>query len=96
MAVIGIVIAGVLTMAFLANLAVARLRLKGLALPFMLLFMSLALGWLIASAGGFPSHWLERIATVFVLTLSIFFSGIAVYGLAALSYFVTRRLGTAT
>ena len=139
--VIGIVIAGVLIMAFLANLAVARLGLKRLALPFVLLFMSLAFGWLVASAGGFPSHWPGRIATVIVLTFPIFFSGIvfstalqstknisgimaanllgamvggmleynsmkfgflalyllgiAVYGLAAISYFFTRKFGSA-
>ena len=74
--VIGVVISGVLVMAFFANLAVARLQLRGLMLPFLLLFASLAVGYMIAAAGGFPSNFLGRWATVFVLTVPLFFSGI--------------------
>ncbi len=75
--VIGIVIAGILFMAFLANLVVDRFRLKSLALPFTLLLASLAIGFFISKAGGFPPTPLGRLATVVVLTFPLFFSGIA-------------------
>src|SRR5262249_30451865 len=59
--VIGIVIAGILTMAFLANLAVQRLNIRRPLVPYLLLWSSLALGWLIAGWGGFPSTPLGRV-----------------------------------
>ncbi len=74
--VIGIVIAGILTMAFIANLVVYRLRIRGLAIPFTLLLGSLAAGLLVAKSGGFSSTFAGRIATLAVLTSPMFFSGI--------------------
>ena len=74
--VIGIVISGILLMAFLANLAVAFIDIRRIAIPFGLLFATLAIGYLIARAGGFPSNALGRMAAVAVLTCPIFFSGI--------------------
>jgi hypothetical protein len=40
-------------MAFLATIAVSRWRLRGVALPFVLLLASLGLGWYVSRAGGF-------------------------------------------
>ena len=51
--VIGISIAGILAMAFLATIAVSRWRLRGVVLPFVLLLASLGLGWYVSRAGGF-------------------------------------------
>ncbi len=75
--VIGIAIVGVLGMAFLANLAVRRLELRGLVLPFALLAACLVIGVVVAKAGGFPPTAAGRLATVAVLTVPLFFSGIA-------------------
>ena len=74
--VIGIVIAGVLFMAFLANAVVHRLKIAGLRWPFVLLLLSLALGFAIAKGGGFPPTLAGRAAAVAVLTCPLFFSGI--------------------
>jgi spermidine synthase len=74
--VIGIVIAGLMVMAFLANCAVQWLDVRGLTRPYTLLLASLLLGWLVARAGGFESTWLGRLATVVVITCPMFFSGI--------------------
>lgn len=75
--VIGIVIAGILLMAFLANLAVQRLRIERPAVPYVLLLAALLLGAGIALAGGFPSTAWGRAAGLAVLTGPLFFSGIA-------------------
>ena len=74
--VIGIVIAGVLVMAFLANCAVALLRIRRPVAPFVLLLIALAAGWLVARSGGFPPTAWGRWATVAVLTCPVLFSGI--------------------
>jgi hypothetical protein len=74
--VIGVVIAGILVMAFLANWVVQRFRIERPLVPFLALLTSLAVGWLIARNGGFPSTALGRLATTVVLTCPIFFSGI--------------------
>jgi hypothetical protein len=74
--VIGVVICGILVMAFLANSVVQRLRIQGSLIPFVLLLSSLALGWFIAKGGGFPSTPLGKLETIVVLTCPIFFSGI--------------------
>lgn len=73
--VIGIVIAGILVMAFLANALVARLALARPLVPFLLLFASLLGGLLLARAGGLPSTPLGQVGTVLVLTGPMFFSG---------------------
>jgi len=74
--VIGIVIASILVMAFLANCVVQWLNLKSSLVPYVLLVASLGIGWLIANGGGLPSTTAGRLATAFVLTCPMFFSGI--------------------
>ncbi len=74
--VIGIVIAGILTMAFLGNCAVQWLDIKGPLVPYLLLFGALAVGWYVARAGGFASTPVGRLQTAIVLTLPLLFSGI--------------------
>jgi hypothetical protein len=75
--VIGVVIAGVLVMAFLANCVVQWLRLERPLVPYLLLLASLGLGWLVAGRGGLPSTAFGRMETVVLLTSPIFFSGLA-------------------
>ncbi len=74
--VIGIVIAGILTMAFLGNCAVQWFNIKRPLVPYLFLFAALAVGWYVARAGGFASTTLGRLETSFVLTLPLLFSGI--------------------
>jgi hypothetical protein len=74
--VIGIVIVGILTMAFLGNCIVQWLDIKRPSAPYLFLFAALALGWYVAFSGGFASTALGRLETTFVLTLPILFSGI--------------------
>ncbi|HYL55851.1 MAG TPA: hypothetical protein VEU73_09805 [Gemmatimonadales bacterium] len=81
--VIGIVIAGILVMAFLANCVVQWLRIRRSLLPYVLLLASLVLGWLVAGRGGLPSTLLGRLETIVLLTCPIFFSGIVFSTLVA-------------
>jgi hypothetical protein len=81
--VIGIVICGILAMAFLANWVVQRLGVQRPLLPYLLLLATLAFGWVIARHGGFASTALGRLATTVVLTGPIFFSGIVFSTLVA-------------
>ena len=74
--VIGIVIAAIMVMAFLANWVVQQLKIERLILPYVLLLASLALGWWVAKNGGLPSTWSGRIGTALLLTSPMFFSGI--------------------
>ena len=74
--VIGVVIAGILVMAFLANCVVQWLRIQRPLVPYLLLLASLGVGWLIAGSGGFPSTPLGRLEATVVLTSPVFFSGI--------------------
>ena len=74
--VIGVVIAGVLIMAFLANAAVERFGLRRPHLAYALLLASLAVGWFVSRAGGFPPTVGGRIASAALLTSPLFFSGI--------------------
>jgi spermidine synthase len=74
--VIGIVIAGILTMAFLGNCAVQWLDIKRPLAPYLFLFAALAVGWYVARSGGFASTPLGRLETTIVLTLPLLFSGI--------------------
>jgi spermidine synthase len=74
--VIAIVIASILVMVFLANCVVQWLKIKSSAVPFVLLFTSLAVGWLVARSGGLPSTMAGRIGTAIVLTCPMFFSGV--------------------
>ncbi len=74
--VIGIVIAGILIMAFLGNCAVQWLEIKRPLVPYLLLFGALVVGWYVARGGGFASTPLGRLQTAVVLTLPLLFSGI--------------------
>ncbi len=74
--VIGIVIAGILTMAFLGNCAVQWLNIRRPLIPYLFLFAALAVGWYVARSGGFASTPLGRLETSIVLTLPLLFSGI--------------------
>jgi len=74
--VTAIVIAGVLLMAFLANVVVARFRIHRPNVAFTLLLLTLAGGWYMSGQGGFGSTTAGRIATVALLTSPMFFSGI--------------------
>jgi hypothetical protein len=74
--VIGISIAGILAMAFLATIAVSRWRWRGVVVPFVLLLASLGRGWYVSRAGGFAPTMAGKLAAVALLSLPIFFSGI--------------------
>jgi hypothetical protein len=74
--VIGVVIAGVLVMAYLANGVVAALRIRRPLVPYVLLLASLAAGVAVARSGGFAPTLAGKLATVVVLTCPLFFSGI--------------------
>jgi hypothetical protein len=74
--VIGVVIAGVLVMAYLANGVVAALRIRRPLVPYALLLATLVVGVAIARSGGFAPTAAGRLATVVVLTCPLFFSGI--------------------
>jgi hypothetical protein len=73
--VIGVVIAGILIMAYLANLVVLRFAIHRPLLPYALLLITLATGLLIARTGGFSSTTAGKIAAVAILTSPMFFSG---------------------
>jgi SAM-dependent methyltransferase len=74
--VIGIAIIAILVMAFLANWTVMRYTIKRSSITYLLLLVSLGVGWWIAHTGGLPSTWLGRIGLATVLTIPMFFSGI--------------------
>ncbi len=74
--VIGIVIACILIMAFLANCVVQYLGIKRSYLVFVVLLATLILGWWIAKAGGLSSTTAGRLETAVLLTSPLFFSGI--------------------
>jgi spermidine synthase len=74
--VIGIVIAGIMLMAFFANCAVQWLNISRPWIPYTLLLISLFVGWWIARVGGFSSTWAGRFANTIVLTCPMFFSGL--------------------
>jgi SAM-dependent methyltransferase len=81
--VIGIVISGILAMAFLANCVVQWLGVRRPLIPYLLLLLTLGLGWAIARGGGFASTPLGRLEAVVILTGPIFFSGIVFSTLVA-------------
>ncbi|MEI8176738.1 MAG: hypothetical protein WCG78_07740, partial [Candidatus Omnitrophota bacterium] len=74
--VTGIVIAGILVMAYAANLVVSRFKIHAVVAPLVLLICSLVGGYLVARAGGFPATAGGKCLSLFVLTLPMFFSGI--------------------
>ncbi len=75
--VIGAVLCGVLAMAFVANWVTRALSIRARAWPYVLLLASLAVGFAISTAGGFPSTPMGRVAALALLTCPIFFSGLA-------------------
>jgi hypothetical protein len=74
--VIGVVIAAIMVMSFMANWVVQQLKIERPVLPYALLLLSLAVGWWVAKNGGLSSTWNGRIGTAVLLTLPMFFSGI--------------------
>jgi len=74
--VIGIVIVGILAMAFLANLYVQRRGVESAVIPFILLFATLGLGLAVARHGGLSSTFAGRAGTAVLLVSPMFFSGI--------------------
>ena len=74
--VIGVVIAGILTMAFLGNCVVQWLNIRRAVAPSLFLLAALAIGWFVARSGGFASTPVGRLETTIVLTGPLFFSGI--------------------
>ena len=81
--VIGIVIAGILVMAFFANWVVQSLKIERPLVPYLLLLASLAAGVLVARSGGLGSTSAGQLGTVIVLTSPLFFSGIVFSSLLA-------------
>jgi spermidine synthase len=82
--VIGIVIACILGMAFLANAAVARFDVRRPQLAYVLLIASLAISWIVMGRGGMPSTTLGRAGTAVLLTVPMLFSGVVFSTLLAL------------
>jgi hypothetical protein len=74
--VIGIAIAGILVMAFVANVLVRRLGLRRPEVPYLLLLASVFVGWWVAGTVGYSSTPAGRVAAVVILTCPLLFSGI--------------------
>jgi hypothetical protein len=74
--VIGVVIAAILAMAFLANWCAQNWQLVRQEWLYLFLIASLGLGWFLVGRGGFSSSLVGRIAAVVVLTVPMFFSGL--------------------
>jgi spermidine synthase len=82
--VIGFVILGILTMAYLANVAVLRFRLRAVAVPLCLVMAALGLGLGVSASGGqFAPGVVGQLTAVGLLTLPMLFSGVAFSGLLA-------------
>jgi spermidine synthase len=74
--VIGVVIAGILVMAFLANWVVQRFTISRPLMWYGFLLASLGVGWWVARNGGLASTLWGRIGTAVLLTSPLFFSGV--------------------
>lgn len=74
--VIGLVIAGILLMAFLANVAVQKFNIKRPTVPFLLLIISLGVGLAVSKWGGLGASYTDKLIALVVLTIPMFFSGI--------------------
>jgi len=74
--VIGIVIMGILLMGFLANCLVRCTSIRKPWIPYAILIGTLAAGYFVSYAGGFPSTTWGRIATAALLTCPLFASGL--------------------
>lgn len=73
--VIGIVIASILIMSYLANGVVQALGLRSTAIPYALLLSSVGLGLAISKSGGLAPSLEGKLLTAIVLTSPIFFAG---------------------
>jgi spermidine synthase len=74
--VVGVVLVGILTMAFIGNCLTQWLNIKHSAVAYLFLFAALAAGWVSARSGGFASTPIGRLETVALLSLPLLFSGI--------------------
>jgi spermidine synthase len=74
--IIGLVIASILVMAFLANAVVDRFKIRRPYLAYLILCGCLLLGWAVARSGGLPSTTMGRLGAAILLTSPLFFSGI--------------------
>lgn len=74
--VIGIVICGILFMAFLANYMVRSFVLASPTIWFIMLMGSLGAGYIVSGYGGFGSSISGKIMEVGILTCPVFFSGV--------------------
>jgi hypothetical protein len=90
--VIGIVIAGILVMAFLANWVVQLLKIERPLVPYLLLLASLAVGLWVTRSGGLGFTAAGQLGTVIVLTSPLFFSGIVFSSLIATTRGITGAM----
>ncbi len=90
--VIGIVIAAILTMAFLANVVVLKLRIQRPLAAFSLVIMSLGIGLAIARMGGYNSTIAGQFFATFMLTLPMLFAGVAFSSLIASTKSISSAL----
>ncbi len=74
--VIAIVTSSILSMAYLANLAVQIFGISRPLIPFGLLIVSLLVGYTISRSGGFDASVTGKLSTIIMLTCPMFFSGI--------------------
>ncbi len=81
--VVGIAVAGILAMAFFANAVVSAFNLTAVTPSYVLLSIALGVGYYVSAWGGFSPTVPGKVATVVVLTLPVFFSGIIFSALLA-------------
>lgn len=74
--VIAIAIASILLMAFLGNGAVQVFKIRSPYLSYLLVFVTLLVGWWVARSGGLPSTASGRATTAILLASPLLFSGI--------------------
>jgi hypothetical protein len=75
--VVGITITGVLIMAFAANVLVAKMRFKKVHVPYALLLLAIAAGYLLAIGGGVGHTGLgAKLFMIAALTCPLLFSGL--------------------
>lgn len=81
--VVGVVIAGMLVFAYLANLWVERSDARDARPALLLVLASLAVGLAVSRSGGLPPTPPGRLATTAILTVPVLFSGVAFSALLA-------------
>lgn len=90
--IIGIVITAVMVMAYLANLAVLKTGIHKTSMSLACLILSLGIGLAVAKAGGMPATATGQLLAVVILTIPMFFSGIAFSSLLASSHDISNAL----